>query len=560
MVSRALGAWAAGYVSKGRDWLPDRTTLHNLRALSSALAAQFPPTGELEPGPLVRDGEEYEWVEAEAGDRRHPKTMIKVYPAGKPMRAAKLYVETNAGMIVDALGGVVLDMPSVSPAKLKKIAVELLANSVVRLAGTLTFDTTPYTKPVAVSVPESKGSPRRTSRPASRPDLPTDMASPKCCGDFTMSSKDLGRVLRVFSSVIGPREAHPLGRNVVLVASPGAVGVAGWGSGWNEGPDKPQGWTLVGVSLPAKVATPGAVAVSVKELLAALKTAPAEVRIEAMTEATARVGAQFVATDGVTVASYREMPKRAWREVATITAGALSGLLERTTYAMSTDDTRPQLAALKLEATGGKGEIRAIATDGHRLVTSLAPARIAADVSAVVSRQVITVLESLVSQSHPDAVVRIGMSSDSKGEIAFDFPGGFARGTLIPEGFPSWEQVFPTKTKQTDRKITVNRGQLVSALNAINDAVKAFGVELLTDKGDSLALVGHGERVTAPVTIQARTKGDKRPMRVGVRELYLREMASSITGDEIVLGFSDPLDPIVVESAETRAVIMPMRV
>lgn len=563
LINRALAAYAAGYAFKGRDWLPAIGTIRDLRDLSNALASMFPPTGELTPGPLVKAGEEYEWVETEVGGARlrdRGKTMIKVYPTNNPERAAKLYV-TRAGVIEDALDNVVLDSNMSTP-RLKKAAVELLANSIVRADGTLVFDATPFTKPVDVSVPAASETrtQKRAPKHVDRPALPAGMASPECCGDFIVNTKDLIRVLRVFAPVIDGREANVISRNVLLVASPGAVGVAGWGSGWSEGADKPQGWTLVGVSLAAKVKTSGAIVTSVKGLLEALKTAPPEVHIDASTSAYALVNGRPVPAEGVTVETYREMPKRTWHESALIKASDLSGLLDRTAYAMSTDDTRPQLASLKLEASKGTVSLRAIATDGHRLATSLAQAKITEDVSAIVPSRMVAVLRPLIAQSHPDAIVRVGMAGDAKSpDIAFEFPGGFVRGTIMPTGFPFWEQVFPTKTKQSDRKVTVNRAQFLAVLNAVNEASKAFGVELITE-GDSLVIIGHGERVTAPVTLPAKIKGAKVRQSLGVRELYLRDLVSSVNGQEIVLGFSDPLDPIVVESAETHALIMPMRV
>ena len=155
-----------------------------------------------------------------------------------------------------------------------------------------------------------------------------------------------------------------------------------------------------------------------------------------------------------------------------IAQGALKRLIERTQFAMAQQDVRFYLNGLLLDWTGS--ELRAVATDGHRLaLCTLAVEGVsAAPLQVILPRKGVQELGRLLGDGETPAVLRIGTNHAQVvlGDIRFTTK-------LIDGKFPDYERVLP---RVGSRAILADRLVLRTALTraAILSNEKYRGVRL----------------------------------------------------------------------------------
>ena len=140
----------------------------------------------------------------------------------------------------------------------------------------------------------------------------------------------------------------------------------------------------------------------------------------------------------------------------TLPAKELRGLIDRSRFAISTEETRYYLNGIYLhvlEAKGG-GSLRAVATDGHRLArveTSL-PQGAAGMPGVIVPRKTVGELRKLIEETEEPIEVSL---SDTR--IRFAFDAVTLSSKLIDGNFPDYQRVIPTGN---DKIMTVKRRRL----------------------------------------------------------------------------------------------------
>ena len=133
-------------------------------------------------------------------------------------------------------------------------------------------------------------------------------------------------------------------------------------------------------------------------------------------------------------------------------AAQVKMLIDRTQFAISTEETRYYLNGIFLHTieTDGKLKLRAVATDGHRLARAdvEAPSGSEGMPGIIVPRKTVGELQKLVDD--PDATVTIEVS-DAK--IRLTIGGVVMTSKLIDGTFPDYQRVIPTAN---DKKMTID--------------------------------------------------------------------------------------------------------
>ena len=126
-----------------------------------------------------------------------------------------------------------------------------------------------------------------------------------------------------------------------------------------------------------------------------------------------------------------------------IDSATLKKLIDKTQFAISTEETRYYLNGIYLHAieAGGKLKLRFVATDGHRLARAEmdAPAGSEGMPGVIIPRKTVSELQKLVDM--PDVAVTIELS-DTK--IRFTIGGVVLTSKLIDGTFPDYQRVIPT--------------------------------------------------------------------------------------------------------------------
>ena len=240
-------------------------------------------------------------------------------------------------------------------------------------------------------------------------------------------------------------------------------------------------------------------------------------------------------------------------------ADDLKGLIDRTRFAISSEETRYYLNGIYLHAatSGGVAVLRAVATDGHRLarVEVPLPEGAAGLPGVIVPRKTVSELRKLLEESSEDVTVSL-----SETKIRFAFGDAVLTSKLIDGTFPDYERVIPAdndKLLQVDCKAF---SQAVDRVSAISTE-KSRAIKLSVEKGGLTLSASSLENGSAVEELEASY--DASPIEIGFNSRYLLDILAQIEGDAACFAMADAASPTVVrEVADTSAVyvLMPMRV
>lgn len=232
----------------------------------------------------------------------------------------------------------------------------------------------------------------------------------------------------------------------------------------------------------------------------------------------------------------------------------LRRVIDRTAFAMAQQDVRYYLNGLLLEVNAD--ELRAVATDGHRLATCGVAVQLDVEsrTQVIVPRKAVLELAKLMTD--PEATVELKLSSNhvraQVGEYTFT-------SKLVDGKFPDYERVIP---RNGNRTLIADRQALrqVFARTAILSNEKYRGVRLLLDDNTLQVVANNPEQEQAEESIGVDFQGDN--LEIGFNVSYLQDVLSVLDGDDMKMTLGDANSSAVMEEVEggdSLYVVMPMR-
>jgi DNA polymerase III subunit beta len=242
-----------------------------------------------------------------------------------------------------------------------------------------------------------------------------------------------------------------------------------------------------------------------------------------------------------------------------IDASDLKALIEKTQFAISTEETRYYLNGIYLHTIESNGalKLRSVATDGHRLARAEveAPSGSEGMPGIIVPRKTVAELQKLVDD--PELVVTVELS-DTK--IRFTIGSVVLTSKLIDGTFPDYQRVIPTGN---DRKLVIDRQSFAQAVDRVSTISSERGraVKLSIADGQVTLTVNNPDSGSASEELAADY--DAEPLDIGFNARYLLDVAAQLTGTEARFMLADAGSPTVIQDInDERAlyVLMPMRV
>ena len=244
-----------------------------------------------------------------------------------------------------------------------------------------------------------------------------------------------------------------------------------------------------------------------------------------------------------------------------LSAQDLRELIDRTRFAISTEETRYYLNGIYLHAAevDGGHRLRAVATDGHRLarVEKELPEGAASMPGVIIPRKTVAELRKLLEEESGD--IQIGLSDT---RIQFTAGSVTLTSKLIDGTFPEYERVIP---RDNDKVLLVGRqdfAQAVARVAAISSE-RSRPVKLTLARDLLTLSAASPDQGTATEELDGeRVQYEHGPLEIGFQARYLNDITDQIT-DKVEFCFSDGSAPTVVrDSADHSAlyVLMPMRV
>ncbi len=314
----------------------------------------------------------------------------------------------------------------------------------------------------------------------------------------------------------------------------------------------------------AAVAEPGKTTVPAQTLYDIIRKLPdgAQVEISRVPDATKlviRAGNSRFSLATLPVEDFPVMTEGELPFSFSITASECSALIEKTRFAVSTEETRYYLNGIYLHAAEnqGVGVLRSVATDGHRLarIEVALPGGAAGMPGVIIPRKTIGEIQKLTQ----DGLTHIDISL-SESKIRFACGNAVLVSKLIDGTFPDYERVIPS---QNDKLMELDGKTFTSAVDRVSTIAseKTRGIRLAVAKGKLTLSADSPEHGTATEEIDVTYAAD--PIEIGFNSRYLLDMMGQIEGDIVQFMLADGTSPALVrDTADVSAlyVIMPMRV
>lgn len=260
---------------------------------------------------------------------------------------------------------------------------------------------------------------------------------------------------------------------------------------------------------------------------------------------------------------FPELPKKSkdassWQ----LPVQALSDLITRTSYAMSSDEARPHLCGTLLEVDDKS--LRMVSTDGHRLskaeVTLSDPSK-KGTVSMLVPGRGVHELKRLLDDGKVDAEANVEISY-SAGYVFVRRDGFQLSIKLSEEQFPPYSKVIPGSR---GKEVLVSR-------HAFQDAIRRMML-VSSDRSGIVRL--HLATGVLKISAESPELGEgseeidvnhtREPVDIGFNAKYLLDILSNLVDDEVLFEVNGALEPGTIVPASPGAqsfvgVVMPVRI
>ena len=362
---------------------------------------------------------------------------------------------------------------------------------------------------------------------------------------LTASREALLQPLQAVIGVVERRQTMPILANVLLVAKDGQVAVTA---------------TDLEVELVAnvevEVEAAGEVTVPGRKLLDICRALPdsAEVSMSLGGEKlTVKSGRSRFSLMTLPAAEFPTVEDISAEQSVSISQATLQKLLDKTHFSMAQQDVRYYLNGLLLET--GKKQLRAVATDGHRLALCEVDLKQKGvpEQQVIVPRKGVLELQRLLSD---DGDLEILLGSN---HVRIQLEGIRFTSKLIDGRFPEYERVIP---QDTSNQLTTDREVFRDALHrtAILSNEKYRGIRLIIKEGALLLQAHNPEQEEAEEEIEISYSGDD--IEIGFNVNYLLDALGAIESEEVVLAVVDGNSSCLLREPgndESKYVVMPMR-
>ncbi len=240
-------------------------------------------------------------------------------------------------------------------------------------------------------------------------------------------------------------------------------------------------------------------------------------------------------------------------------AATLAQLIDRTRFAISTEETRYYLNGIFLHVSDD--ELKAAATDGHRLArfTIARPDGAEGMPDVIVPRKCVAELRKLLEEAL-DTMVLIDLSASKVRFTMGGANGVVLTSKLIDGTFPDYTRVIPTGN---DKLLRIDPKSFYEGVDRVATIAteKTRAVKMALDKDRVTLSVTSPDNGTAAEELAADYGAAG--FEIGFNANYLKDILGQIEGDTVELHLADAGAPTLIrqnEASPALYVLMPMRV
>jgi DNA polymerase-3 subunit beta len=308
-------------------------------------------------------------------------------------------------------------------------------------------------------------------------------------------------------------------------------------------------------SVEAEIEKEGATTLPVKRLVSIVRELPAsevEVSVDSKNHASIRSGPSFFKIIGLGETEFPPLPDFSSAKEFRIPQNVLRDGLKKTSYAISTDETRYVLNGIFTSFRDGKMTL--VATDGRRLAMVDSDLEFPAshETDVIIPSKAVQELQRLLGDSG-ELILKL-----NDNQISFVIGDTLLCSKLIDGNYPNYRQVIPGDSNE---RVVISREALLETVRRVS--------LLSSDKANSVKLVFSENRIE--VTANSPDVGEAQesmdviyqgpPMQIAFNPEFLQAPLRALDSEQVYLDLIDEMSPGVLRIEGTFLyVLMPMRV
>ena len=308
-------------------------------------------------------------------------------------------------------------------------------------------------------------------------------------------------------------------------------------------------------SIEAKVERPGATTLPARRLASIIRELPNSevvIDVDAKNAATIRCGASFFKIYGLPQEEFPAFPTFEESKLFTIKQSELKDGLRKTSYAISSDETRYVLNGILFSLADNKMTL--VATDGRRLALFDSDIEFpkSHERDFILPTKAVTELQRLLGDGGDVAI------STSENLAAYELNGAQIVSKLVEGNYPNYRQVIPGEAKE---RITFEREPFLNCVRRVSllSSDKTSSVRLSFSKNNLDIAANTPEVGEAMESMAINYRG--KDLSIAFNPEFLMDPLRNLPNDEIYLELIDEMSPGVVKiQSPFLYVIMPMRV
>ncbi len=320
-------------------------------------------------------------------------------------------------------------------------------------------------------------------------------------------------------------------------------------------------------TIPAVVEKPGAITVSAHMVLEIVRKLPEGVQIEATLnpendQITLKAGKSRF---NISTLPAEQFPKLTQNDLPfsfKLTAEKLRYLIDRSRFAMSTEETRYFLNGIYFHAheVNGQKVLRSVATDAHRLacIEVDIPEGAESIPGIIVGRKTITEIRKLINDENAETEITIRLSPQ---RVEFNLPQATLSSRLVDGTYPDYEQAIPVGN---DKPVIVDAKDFAKAVDRVATVTtdKLPVIKISVAKNKLTLVAASSELGDATEEMEVDFPFDQ-SIDIGFNANYLVDITSQIGDEAAEILLSDGSAPAIIKGIndkEALFVLMPMRV
>jgi len=367
--------------------------------------------------------------------------------------------------------------------------------------------------------------------------------------NFTITRQNLHQGLVSVSASIPSKTTLPVLSNILFETAGDGIRMSGTDLD-----------VSVRLQVPAEVKEGGALTAPGKKLQEIARELPDEM-VEIATrgdQIELRCGRSRFKLNGLPSDDFPQLPQVDFGSGWSAAGKDLLSLVRHTAFAVSTEESRPVLNGVLWEVRDG--EMRMVATNGHRLARMRIPAGPSVETTTqfIVPPAALQQVQRLFKEEDQVTVAR------EQNHLGFKAGNAEVYTRLIEGTYPNYEQVIP---KDNDKSAVIQRKLLESAVRRVAAVASDQTHRIRLEFGPSRVLfnVLTPDLGEAHDEIEISYEGD--PITIGFNANYLLEVLRYVGTDEVKMSFKAPeraavVEPLASGDAEPMdylCLVMPLR-